>query len=86
MDWAKTQSNLGSTHLDSRRTTSPEPGASKRPSPPTRCALKECTRDRVPLDWAMTQNNLGIVLRTLGGRESDTARLNEAVAAFRNAR
>ena len=22
-------------------------------------ALKECTRERVPLDWAMTQNNLG---------------------------
>ena len=26
-------------------------------------ALKESTRERVPLDWAMTQNNLGIALR-----------------------
>ena len=34
------------------------------------------------LDWAMTQNNLGTALRTLGARESGTARLEEAVAAF----
>ena len=33
----------------------------------------------------MTQNNLGTALRTLGGRESGTARLDEAVAAFREA-
>ena len=31
-----------------------------------RDALKEYTRERVPLDWAMTQNNLGNALRTLG--------------------
>jgi hypothetical protein len=33
----------------------------------------------------MTQNNLGAALATLGGRESGTARLEEAVAAFRSA-
>ena len=33
-------------------------------------ALKEYTRERVPLDWAMTQNNLGNALRTLGEREA----------------
>ncbi len=38
--------------------------------------------ERGPLDWAMTQNNLGNALRTLGERESGTARLEEAVAAF----
>ncbi|MAP96324.1 MAG: hypothetical protein CMK07_15370, partial [Ponticaulis sp.] len=27
-----------------------------------RSALEECTKDRVPLDWAMTQNNLGTAL------------------------
>ena len=48
-------------------------------------ALKECTRERVPLDWAMTQNNLGNALRILGERESGTARLEEAVAAYREA-
>jgi tetratricopeptide (TPR) repeat protein len=33
----------------------------------------------------MTQNNLGNALRTLGQRESGTARLEEAAAAFRAA-
>jgi tetratricopeptide (TPR) repeat protein len=39
-------------------------------------------RKRVPLDWAMTQNNLGNSLTALGARETGTARLEEAVAAF----
>ncbi len=43
------------------------------------------TRARVPLDWAKTQNNLGNALATLGERESGTARLGEAVAAYRDA-
>jgi tetratricopeptide (TPR) repeat protein len=37
----------------------------------------------VPLDWAATQNNLGFALQTLGARESGTARLEDAVAAYR---
>ena len=48
-------------------------------------ALAIWTREKVPLDWAMTQNNLGLALSTLGGRESGTARLEEAVAAYRAA-
>ena len=37
-------------------------------------ALQEWTRERVPLDWAMTQNNLGNALATLGrARERDGA-------------
>jgi tetratricopeptide (TPR) repeat protein len=48
-----------------------------------RLALEEWARERVPLDWAMTQNNLGAALRVLGSRESGTARLEEAVAAYR---
>ena len=35
--------------------------------------------------WARTQQNLGIALQTLGERESGTARLEEAVAAYRAA-
>ena len=50
-----------------------------------RAALMERTRDRVPLDWATTQNNLGNALSTLGERESETARLEEAVQAYRSA-
>lgn len=48
-----------------------------------RQVLAAWTRDRVPLDWAMTQNNLGTALWTLGARESGTARLAEAVDAYR---
>ncbi len=39
----------------------------------------------MPLDWAAAQNNLGNALWTLGGRESGTGRLEEAVAAYRAA-
>ena len=48
-------------------------------------ALTFAPRERVPLDWAMTQNNLGNALWALGQRESGTARLAEAVAAYRAA-
>ena len=40
---------------------------------------------RAPLQWAGTQTGLGNALRVLGGRESGTARLEEAVAAYREA-
>ncbi len=33
-------------------------------------ALKEQTRERVPLDWAMTQNNLGLALQAVGERQA----------------
>src|SRR5260370_18466595 len=48
-------------------------------------ALQEWTRERMPLGWAMVQNNLGNAFRTLGEREGGTARLEEAVVAFRAA-
>lgn len=50
-----------------------------------RAALEERTRERVPLDWAVTQNNLGAALSELGERESGTERLEEAVTAYRAA-
>jgi tetratricopeptide (TPR) repeat protein len=50
-----------------------------------RSALREYTRDRVPLELAMTQMNLGRALQALGERESGTQRLEEAVAAYRSA-
>jgi tetratricopeptide (TPR) repeat protein len=48
-------------------------------------ALTTMARERVPLDWATTQNNLGTALSTLGQRETGTERLLEAVDAFRDA-
>jgi tetratricopeptide (TPR) repeat protein len=47
-----------------------------------RRVLEVAPRDRGPLDWAATQNNLGNALETLGERESGTASLEAAVAAF----
>ena len=47
-----------------------------------RAALTEYTPERMPLDWAMTQNNLGGALATLGERQSDTQRLEEAVGVL----
>ena len=47
-----------------------------------RAALEERTRERVPLDWAGTQMNLGNALARLGERESGTATLREAVSAY----
>ena len=47
--------------------------------------LEHYTRERAPLDWAKTQNNLGNALRSLGERESGTERLEQAVAAYRQA-
>jgi tetratricopeptide (TPR) repeat protein len=48
-------------------------------------ALRLAPRERAPLDWAMTQNNLGTAFSTLGERESGTAPLEQAVAAYRAA-
>ncbi len=50
-----------------------------------RDALMEWTRERMPLGWAQTQNNLGSALQELGTRESGTAHLEEAATAYRNA-
>jgi hypothetical protein len=38
-----------------------------------------------PLDWAATQNDLGVTLLALGAGETGTARLDEAAAALREA-
>ena len=50
-----------------------------------RAALEEATRERVPLKWAQTQNNLGTALLMLGERTGDVAMLRDALAVVRNA-
>ncbi len=50
-----------------------------------RKVLDEWTRERVPLQWAATQNNLSAALETLGERESGTETLTKAVDAYREA-
>ncbi len=49
-------------------------------------ALKEYTRELVPLLWAANQNGLGATVQAMGERESGTARLEEARRAFLLAR
>jgi tetratricopeptide (TPR) repeat protein len=49
-----------------------------------RC-LALAPRSEQPLDWAVTQVNLGAALARLGERKSETARLEEAVTAYREA-
>jgi hypothetical protein len=50
-----------------------------------RAALLEWTRERVPLDWAMTQNNLGTALSILGERENQAHLLRNALEAVKGA-
>jgi tetratricopeptide (TPR) repeat protein len=66
-DWAKTQNNLGSTLL---RLGARESGTAylDQAVAAYREALKEYTRECVPLDWARTQNNLGTAFMRLGER------------------
>ena len=42
-------------------------------------------RERDPLPWAAMQTGLGNALQALGGRETGTARLEEAIGAYRAA-
>jgi tetratricopeptide (TPR) repeat protein len=46
-------------------------------------ALKERTREHI--NWADTQNNLGLALVSLAEREKGRARLKEGIAALREA-
>jgi hypothetical protein len=48
-----------------------------------RATLSECTREHLPMQWAMTQTNLGTALWAWGERDGDSARLEAAVAAYR---
>lgn len=42
-------------------------------------------RERVPLDWARIQDRMGIALTVFGRRQSGMAKLEEAIATFREA-
>src|ERR1700734_3105063 len=50
-----------------------------------RAALNENTRDRVPLEWARTQMNLGNALERLGERKKSAKDMEEAVESMRGA-
>src|SRR5438477_7762684 len=48
-------------------------------------AREERTRERVPLQWASTESNLGLALLALDDYEPSQALLERALAAFRSA-
>jgi tetratricopeptide (TPR) repeat protein len=50
-----------------------------------RAALETIRREEAPLDWAITQRNLGVILQILAEREADSVGLTAAVEAFRAA-
>ncbi|MFO1102433.1 MAG: tetratricopeptide repeat protein [Methylocystis sp.] len=92
LDWAMTQNNLGNalTRLGEREQGQVEfTRRLEEAVAAYRAAQTERTQERVPLQWAMTQNNLGNALTALGererGQEESIWRLEEAVAAFRAA-
>ncbi len=47
--------------------------------------VKLIRRERVPLDWAATQNDLGIALFAFGDRENEITKLKDATIAYRKA-
>ena len=50
-----------------------------------RAALDVRTRERVPLDWALILNNMGVALHALGERGGDPHHFAQAVDAYRAA-
>ena len=83
LDWARYRTtNLGTALSQSRGARGQRARYSEEAVAAFREALKEWTRERVPLDWAMTQNNLGDALERLGECESSSEPLEEAVAGF----
>ena len=90
--WAMTQMNLGTALLSlSEHGMGRETGTARFEEAVTafRDALKERTRERAPLNWALTQMNLGTALLRLGeretGKDTGTARLEDAITAYHNA-
>ena len=86
LDWAMGQNNLGlalasfgNTLADRRLDGTPY---RQQAVAAFRDALEERIRERVPLDWAATQNNLGSVLANLGLRDIGTEYLEQAITAY----
>jgi tetratricopeptide (TPR) repeat protein len=50
-----------------------------------RITLQELTRERMPLDWAMTQDSYGVALCDLGAFRDDERLIEEAISAHREA-
>jgi tetratricopeptide (TPR) repeat protein len=90
IEWGRTQMNLGNalTELNRcERGTREGPGTTRLEEAVTayREASQELTRERVPLEWARTQMNLGNALAKFSDQHGMTGRLEETVTAYREA-
>lgn len=87
-DWATTQSNLGSTFYAYGTALSASgehaDAVSKFHEAVTayNAALQEAGRERVPLKWAMIQNNLATAFRAIGRIAREPERLEAAIAGY----
>jgi tetratricopeptide (TPR) repeat protein len=77
-DRAYTVGTVGEAHLDKARYMKIAIGAYQE-------ALKVYTLDRFPMDYGMTQNNLGVAYRTLGEVESKAENCRLAIGAYEQA-
>ena len=50
-----------------------------------RAALESLTREESPLEWAITNKNLGVALQAIGERTNDTETLDAATDSYTNA-
>jgi tetratricopeptide (TPR) repeat protein len=86
LDWAMTTDNLSSAlskqgELELKKGSESGKERLKQALQAYGEALEERTRERVPLEWAATQNNLGDALITLGRYEKGTEHFEKAVHA-----
>ena len=84
MGWAATQNNLG----NALKTLGARDSGTDRLEQAVEAfqqALKERTRDRVPLDWAMTQYNLALTYLTMFEKTAQAAHLDRAQDLLRTA-
>jgi tetratricopeptide (TPR) repeat protein len=84
LDWARTQVGLGIA-LRSLGEREADTERLEQAVDAYQQALKELTRERVPLDWATTQLGLGNALASLGERKKERAYFNQAKTAFQSA-
>ena len=85
LQWAMTQMNLGNVLANARGARGQRRPGWRRRSRPTARRSRNARAIGCRCNGRRLQNNLGNVLRILGAQESGTARLEEAVAAYRAA-
>jgi tetratricopeptide (TPR) repeat protein len=87
-DWARTQNDLGVAYFalaSFQEKTEGQPDLLGKAVDAFNEALKERTRERVPLQWAVTEGNLGDALKRLAERDNQMSTLEMAARAYAEA-